>query len=400
LLLIAVTITIGSIIEQDQVIGFYKENYPLNKPLFGFFTWEFITFFQLDHIYKAFWFFIILIIFGTCLISCTFFQQFPTLKFSRRCHFYKNLKNMDFDDNIFKDNIGNFLTKIINKGYFVFQQKNKIYASTGIIGRIAPVFVHLSIIIILFGSIIASISGFNSQELIPKGEIFHIQNVIASGPISHLSKQAIRINDFWINYYKNEKIKQFYSNISILDPNGIELINKTIFVNRPLIYKNLTFYQTDWNLVALRIENSGKFFQLPLILSKQANNKIWLTWLPLNNNIGNSIVLNNYKGAISIYDIKGNLIKKIDKNEYIFGKNYQILDLISSTGLQIKSDPGLYYIYVGFGFLMISTILSYISFSQIWSISENIKFLSIGGKTNRTKFSLKIELFKITKSLK
>ena len=146
LLIISIIITIGSIIEQDQSIEFYKENYPINKSIFGFINWQFIQFFQLDHIYKTFWFISVLIIFGTSLISCTFLQQFPTLNFSRRCHFYKKLKKMDLQLNLEKENTENFIYKLINQGYFVFQQKNKFYASKGLIGRVAPVFVHLSII--------------------------------------------------------------------------------------------------------------------------------------------------------------------------------------------------------------------------------------------------------------
>ena len=39
LVIISVTITIGSIIEQDQTLEYYKENYPEIRPLFGFLTW-------------------------------------------------------------------------------------------------------------------------------------------------------------------------------------------------------------------------------------------------------------------------------------------------------------------------------------------------------------------------
>jgi cytochrome c biogenesis protein len=60
LFLICFIIFIGSIIEQNEIIDFYKKNYPLEKPLFGFLTWKFIIFFQLDHIYKTIWFIFIL----------------------------------------------------------------------------------------------------------------------------------------------------------------------------------------------------------------------------------------------------------------------------------------------------------------------------------------------------
>jgi cytochrome c biogenesis protein len=411
LLTIAIIITIGSIIEQDKPLEFYQQNYPIETSLYGFINWKFIQFTGIDHIYKTFWFFGLLVLFGTSLITCTFLQQFPILKFSRRCNFLK-AKILGIETLIKQENIGIFLNKIIINGYFVFQQKKNFYAIKGLIGRIAPVFVHLSIIMILFGAIIAAVCGFNAQELIPKSEIFHLQNTVISGPLSNFSQQPVRVNDFWINYYRENKIKQFYSDISILNEHGEEIINKTISVNEPLVYKNLTFYQTDWTIIGLRIKKDNIFFQLPVILSESLGNKVWLTWLPvLNTNListdkekflGKTITLNNYKEMVFCYNLKGSLEKDIDLHEFLLDNNYKFVDLIVSTGLQIKSDPGIFFIYMGFGFLMISTFLSYISFSQIWgiiNILKNKKKLLLSAKTNRDQFSLNLEIFKLTKNL-
>ena len=89
------------------------------------------------------------------------------------------------------------------------------------------------------------------------------------------------------------------------------------------------------------------------------------------------------------------LIRRIENH-------YELIDFISSTGLQIKSDPGTIFIYFGFGFLMLSTFLSYLSFSQIWGIFDDLKnkkTLIILAKTSRSKFSFETEIFKITKDL-
>ena len=51
LLVIAIASSLGSFIEQDENIEFYKENYPLTKPTYGFITWKTITFLGLDHVY-------------------------------------------------------------------------------------------------------------------------------------------------------------------------------------------------------------------------------------------------------------------------------------------------------------------------------------------------------------
>ena len=45
LFFIAITSSIGSIIEQDQPLNFYQINYSLDKPIYGFLNWKVILFF-------------------------------------------------------------------------------------------------------------------------------------------------------------------------------------------------------------------------------------------------------------------------------------------------------------------------------------------------------------------
>jgi cytochrome c biogenesis protein len=79
-----------------------------------------------------------------------------------------------------------------------------------------------------------------------------------------------------------------------------------------------------------------------------------------------------------------------------FNQPLTFVEIISSTGLQIKTDPGIPMIYSGFFFLMLSTLLSYITYSQIWLIQRNQK-LFIGGTTNRAIFDFELEFFKVIK---
>jgi len=42
--IIAIVSSLGSFIEQDENSSYYIENYPLNKPIYGFITWKTIIF--------------------------------------------------------------------------------------------------------------------------------------------------------------------------------------------------------------------------------------------------------------------------------------------------------------------------------------------------------------------
>ena len=73
-----------------------------------------------------------------------------------------------------------------------------------------------------------------------------------------------------------------------------------------------------------------------------------------------------------------------------------LLDILSSTGLQVKADPGILLIYLGFLFLMISTLISYITYSQLWVVQDKKKVF-IGGNTTRATFDFELEFLRLIK---
>lgn len=400
LLLISFFSILGTVIEQDQSIEIYKSNYPIASPVFGIFTWDLIIQFGFDHVYKTWWFFTLIFLFGVSLISCTFLQQLPSLKIARRCQFFRKtgqfsrlqiftiLKNFSFNK---------ILSRIKQSQYSIFQQKNIVYCYKGLIGRIAPILVHFSMILVLLGTILGSLFGFKAQEMVPKTENFHIQNILTNGQLTIIPKASARINDFWITYTENKTVSQFYSDISVLNSQGKETSRRTISVNYPLIDKNVYYYQTDWNLIGLRVQVSNhKIIEYPLLNILNNQNKVWLTWISNNRSLNEGIVAlsDNLEGYCSIYSDTGAFLGNLELNETVnFKESFTFLEIISSTGLQIKTDPGIPVIYIGFFFLMISTLISYITYSQIWIIQKNQK-LFIGGTTNRALFDFELEFLK------
>jgi cytochrome c biogenesis protein len=403
LLVIAAFSVIGTVIEQDQSIETYKLNYPLTNRVFGFLSWDIILRFGLDHIYKTWWFISLILLFGISLLTCTLLQQFPALKIARRCQFFRTTQQfcrLNISTNLQHLSFSQLLFKIKENKYSIFQQKNIIYCYKGLIGRIAPIIVHFSMILILIGAIIGSISGFKAQEIVPKTETFHIQNVLTNGQFTFIPKVSVRVNDFWITYTKQTTISQFYSDLSILNGDGNEIERKTIFVNSPAKYNGIDYYQTDWNLIGLRIKTKDlAIYQYPLINLPTTPEKIWLTWISNNQqlNDGFTILINNLQGYCSVYNKVGQFIGNLELNESLKTNNsITLMDIISSTGLQIKADPGIALIYLGFLFLMISTLISYITYSQIWIVQDKKKIF-IGGTTTRATFDFELEFLKLVK---
>ena len=125
-------------------------------------------------------------------------------------------------------------------------------------------------------------------------------------------------------------------------------------MNNPIRFNNVDFYQSDWN-----------FDQLD--------------------------------NTFSVYDENGQYLSTKNIGESITSK-YTVIDLLPSTGLLIKYDPSITLIYIGFGLLMLTTLLSYLPYTQFW-IYESSKNVWIGSSTNRGKIQLEIEFENLTREL-
>ena len=406
LLTIGVVIAIGTVVEQDQSLAFYQENYPELNPLFGFLTWKLIKFLSLDRLYTAWWFVILLLLFGSSLLACTFTTQLPSIKTFKLWKFInqpRQYKSLSVKDNITLE-LSNTIAYNCNlENYHFFRQRKKGYGYTGLLGRLAPVVVHGSIILLLIGSTLGSFGGYIAQEIIPVGEIFHIQNLTKFGNNSYVPQDlSCRVNNFWITYTKELKTDQFYSDLSILGSDGKELKRKVVFVNEPLIYKDLVLYQTDWDIVGLKLKLAGnKSFQLPLKRITKGGNRFWFGSLKLSqaNEQNFTVVINDLKGKIVLYDRKGNFVQEVLLGESVNvekGVQVQFSDFITSTGLQIKSDPGINVVYSSFLLLMISIYVSFFTYSQIWFVESTDK-LTVGGKSNRAVLFFQQEFRKLVK---
>ncbi|OGW43720.1 MAG: hypothetical protein A2132_01350 [Nitrospirae bacterium RBG_16_43_11] len=110
--------------------------------------------------------------------------------------------------------------------------KIAIFATKGAIGRLGPVISHVSIFLILIGAALSSAIGF-------RGFLPVYEGVPVNVPEGNFT---IVLDKFWIDYYENGKVKDYFSTITVID-NGKSVLKKTIQVNDPLQYKGIWFYQ-------------------------------------------------------------------------------------------------------------------------------------------------------------
>ena len=406
LLAIAVVSIAGTVIEQAETLSFYQQNYPETPALYGFLTWKVILAWGLNHVYSTWWYLSLLILFGASLTACTFTRQLPALKAARKWKYYqkpKQFEKLALSAELERGKIASLIPLLKQQNYQVWQQDNALYARKGIIGRIGPIIVHLGMLIVLAGGMWGIFTGFFAQESIASGNTFKITNIIESGPFSASqipTDWSVKVNRFWIDYTENGDIEQFYSDLSVISDSGEEIKRETIHVNKPLRYDGVTLYQTNWSIAAVRVQlNNSPIFQLPVAkLDTLGAGNIWGTWIPTKPDLssGVSMLIKDLQGTALIYNQQGELTSaiRIGQSVNIDGINIKLIDIIGSTGLQIKADPGVPIVYTGFALLMIGVVMSYFSHSQIWALEQDNSFY-FGAKTNRAQVSFEREILGI-----
>jgi len=410
LLAIALFSISGTIIEQGQTVEFYRSNYPESPAVLGFLSWQVILTLGLDHVYTTWWFVSLLVVFGSSLTACTFTRQLPTLKSARRWQYYKRpsqFEQLALSTELSHNTLAQIIPELEKHRYRVFQDGNQLYARKGLIGRMGPIVVHASMLIILLGAIWGAFTGFMAQEMVASGETFQVKNIVEAGKLSQAQiprNWAVRVNDFWIDYTAEGEIDQFYSDLSVVDRDGKELKQETIHVNQPLRYDGVTFYQTDWGIAAVKVQmNNSPVFQIPMArLNEEGEGNLWGTWVPIKPDLseGISLLTRDLKGTLLVYDTAGQLtgVVRPGMGIEVEGITLKVKDLMGATGLQIKADPGIPIVYTGFGLLMIGVVMSYVSHSQIWALQTNHS-LYFGGKTNRAQVGFEQEFLEMLTTL-
>ncbi len=411
LLAIALFSILGTVIEQGESVSFYQTNYPEDPALFGFLSWRIIFLAGLNEVYRSWWFLALLILFGASLTACTFTRQITALRwFSRPWNFYtqpRQFTKLALSTEVDQGTLAQMEPVLRQKGYSIFTRDQALYAQKGVAGRIGPIVVHASMLIILAGAIWGSLTGFFAQEMVPSGQVFQIRNIFDIGPLAEAQipkDWAVRVNRFWIDYTPEGVIDQFYSDLSVIDPTGQELKRKTIHVNEPLRYRGVTLYQADWGIAGVRVRfNNSPVLEVPMgPLEMAGKSRLWGTWLPTNPDMteGVSLVAADLQGTLLVYDNGGQLISTVraGRSTEVNGITLSVVEVVGSTGLQIKADPGIPLVYLGFGLLMVGVVMSYISHSQVWALETEGRLL-VGGRTNRAQVTFERELLTVVESM-
>ncbi|KAA8545937.1 hypothetical protein F0562_020612 [Nyssa sinensis] len=254
---------LGTFIDQGEAPDFYFQKYPEDNPVLGFFTWRWVLTLGFDHMYSSPVFLGMLVLLAASLIACTYTTQIPLVKVARRWSFLHSaeaIRKQEFSDTLPRASVQDLGVVLMGAGYEF------------------PLCVF-----------VAATGSFRGSVTVPQGLNFIVGDVL--GPSGFLSTPSeafnteVHVNRFYMDYYDSGEVRQFHTDLSLLDLNGKEVMRKTISVNDPLRYCGITIYQTDWSFSALQIlkDDEGPFNLAMAPLKINGDKKLYGTFLPVGN---------------------------------------------------------------------------------------------------------------------
>ena len=424
---VAALSSVGTVIEQNKPASFYVENYPEEgRKVLGFVTSKLIFALQLDHIYSANYFLMLLALLAGSLVACTATTQWPMVKVAQRWRFRNNAaayENLNVAKQVSQARIEDFGEALVKQGYQIFLKDGALYAFKGLGGKLAPIGVHASMLLALGGIVIGILGGFSGSAMIPEGSSATFSSLLRPASMVALppqgSSSSVRVDDFRIAYRSDGSIQQFYTDVAVENEKGETVMTKTISVNQPLRYGGITAYQTDWSMAALSVKaalsSSANMEEVGSITLPMASlegqpgvsGKLYAAFLPIAGSQDNAVpkgisFLAKDLESVVVYDSKGAFVgvRRPTSKKPITADGVEIVidGIVSSSGLELKADPGVPLVYAGFGGMCITTVLSYLSHSQIWGVQKNERLI-VGGKTNRAAVAFEVELEKLVEAL-
>jgi cytochrome c biogenesis protein len=443
--LVALTSIVGTIIEQN---GDPQNNIKLLAKIFSetsapsiYTTLHSMGFMDMYH---SIWFIVILVLFCLNLIICSLdrlpkinkivFEPLIPLKSGAASKFSIH-REIKLKGNIegYRSKIEVFLKKLgfNNPTEAASDIETQFYAQTGAFTRYGIYITHLSIIIILIGSVIGVFFGFEGYMNLPEGEVSDVAyNRNGSG--EQKLGFSVRCDDFNVEFYKEtDRPMRYISWLTILK-NGVVVKKQVIEVNTPLKYEGYYFYQANYGpmppgkgVIILRVTPNG---QPPEVLKLKVGESFNIAGTPLTATVmqfapalafdkdwkpfNYTEMMNN--PAVFIVFKEGGQDKLSWWVQKRYNKTWDLpgghkIELIDNwggqyTGLQVRKDPGVWLVYLGFMLMIIGLFFAmFKSHKKIWVILSSEKgkvVINIAASANKNRAAFEDKIDKVIETIK
>jgi cytochrome c biogenesis protein len=256
-------------------------------------------------------------------------------------------------------------------GYSVRWLGDRMTAEYGKVGRLAPTITHIGLLTLLAGVTITSWTGFSGFKPVRLGENLAFRDSEHSRLwIGKLPSWQVHVDSSRREDYETGEAKQWYSDLTVIDPSGRKLCAQEISVNNPLTYQGVDIYQSSWGLSDLKLEFNGHAQTLPL----QPMGKLYASFLPLTQDLILIFSIKDEAKSLRIFAKRPDwgapkLLGEVPSGEAIKlgGVAIKFVRAIPVTGLQYKCDPGIWVTFTAFGFIILGVLLASIPHRRLWA---------------------------------
>lgn len=295
------------------------------------------------------------------------------------------------------------------RGYRVFTKQDgevfKVSSDRGHLGIFGPYLTHLSFIIIIVAIVIkfSNIVGFDGTLVGFVGQTYSLGQVEGIQNVDSADYFDVKINNFRTEYRPDGSVKQWYSDVTVIDK-GQAQPPFSIYVNNPLVYKGIKFYQSSYGSQFSGSSSGPSAKDQPFTVGTQQYIQppgTDITFVPLAyEDAQKMIVLATYKGNSQVGEdrVALNTPFKYENTEVKFAQanNY--------TVLSVKKDPGVPVIGVGSILLILGVMISFLLRQRrIWSVvapDKDGSIVYIGGIAAKDKRGLDNDLEQVMTQLK
>ncbi len=433
LILLAVASVVGTLIPQAQDAA------PLAQSLSPR-TLRLFEVLNLFDIYHALWFRLLIGLLTLNLVICSInrfpsaWKRFKSQPGPERSRIFENLpEDQTLSVSLPAPDASGRVEKILKRRFKHIRSRQKdgkahFVAEKGRFAHFGVYVVHLSILIILIGSLVGSFAGMEGYVNIAEGD--EVRSITLRNNMSPYELGfAVRCDKFLVEFHENGAPKEFRSDLRFFVDNQ-EVMKASARVNHPVRFRGLTFYQSSYGTVPggrLKIRVQGPA-NTPAVFEVQPHKEV-----PLPGNEGSFRVEDVRKigtmpaALIVITPKQGDEVRfwifqdfeEIKKrfpqemldspkfNAALFAPYTFVLDGQENryyTGLQVSRDPGVPIVWLGCFMMVGGFFLTFFhSHRRIWVRvlpGDHQTAIQVAGSASKNPVGLAREVEKVLEDLR
>lgn len=385
----------------------------------------------LDDMYHSWWFLLLMATLAVNLVICSLNRLPSALKIIRKDPAKEAQRIRKAKDNFTisgtpQENqapLSEALSKAMGKVYVAevlgsakVKGGTNLFSQRGAITRLGVYLVHLSVLIIFAGAMVGNLWGFEGRMSIGEGQT--TGHYDSAGGVHQDLPFKIRLDKFTITYYEGSRMPSEYRSDIVIIDQGKEVKSWALKVNHPVDYQGIDFYQSSYDHklkdVTVILKRKGKPVQ-KVALGYQK----W-TKLPGGGEAGvqkfeSKLAMGpSYNGAFAriLYREEGKepvALAAFEPGAKMARKGdiqFELVkwDVVPYTGLQLKYDPGVWFIWVGCMVMVVGFLATfYTSHRKIWlrliPAGDGRTRVEIASSANKNRVGLQRTVDKLSRAI-